>query len=324
MRSLGKNEKSEKVPSGLGALFHKELTDHLESKRFTLVFLLMFLAAVMSLAGAISTIQGESLTSSDYIFLRFFTTSSESIYSFATFMAFLGPLMGIALGFDAINNERSLGTLNRLASQPIHRDAIITAKFLAGSAAIAIVVAFLGLAVSGMGVLVTGTSPSLEEALRLAAFLVVLWAYISFWLALATLFSVVCRHAATAALSAIAIWLFLTLFMSLAASGLANLLFPTDGMEGMLNLMSNYSFELGLNRISPYYLFSEAAVTILNPSVRSIGIVTTSQLYGAVDSYLPLGQSLLLIWPHLVVITALVIVLFAVAYIAFMRQEIRA
>ena len=324
MRSLGKGEKSEKIPSGLGALFRKELADHLESKRFTLVFLLMFLAAVMSLAGAISTIQGESLTSSDYIFLRFFTTSSESIHSFATFMAFLGPLMGIALGFDAINNERSLGTLNRLASQPIHRDAIITAKFLAGSAAIAIVVAFLGLAVSGMGILVTGISPSLEEALRLAAFLVVLWAYISFWLALATLFSVVCRHAATAALSAIAIWLFLTLFMSLVASGLANLLFPTDGMEGMLNLMSNYSFELGLNRISPYYLFSEAAVTILNPSVRSIGIVTTSQLYGAVDSYLPLGQSLLLIWPHLVVITALVIVLFAVAYIAFMRQEIRA
>ena len=66
MRSLGKGEKSEKIPSGLGALFRKELADHLESKRFTLVFLLMFLAAVMSLAGAIST-NGRGIVSEDLL-----------------------------------------------------------------------------------------------------------------------------------------------------------------------------------------------------------------------------------------------------------------
>ena len=288
------------------------------------MFLLLFVSSAVGLAGAISTIQGESLTSSDFIFLRLFTTSGSAMYSVATFFAFLGPLVGIALGFDAVNNERSIGTLNRLAAQPIYRDSIITAKFLAASAAVGVIVAFTGLCLSGIGLLVVGIPPAAEEVLRLIVFLVLTWVYISFWLALSILFSVLYRHAATAALSAIAIWIFLTLFMSLVATGLANLLFPTEGIEGFGNVMSNYETALALNRISPYYLFSEAAVTILTPSVRSIGIVTTSQLYGAVDSYLSFGQSLLLIWPHLVVMAALSMLTFAGGYISFMRQEIRA
>ena len=112
--------------------------------------------------------------------------------------------------------------------------------------------------------------------------------------------------------------------MSLVAGGVANLLYPTDGIQGFFNTMSNYQLNLALNRISPYYLFSEAATTILSPSVRSIGVVTTSQLTGAVAGYLPFGQSLLLIWPHLVGMIALTMAAFACAYISFMRQEIRA
>ena len=76
------------------------------------------------------------MDSSEFLFLKLFTTSGNSIYSFATFIAFLGPLVGITLGFDAINNERSQGTLNRLAAQPIYRDSIINAKFLAGATVI--------------------------------------------------------------------------------------------------------------------------------------------------------------------------------------------
>ena len=90
------------------------------------------------------------------------------------------------------------------------------------------------------------------------------------------------------------------------------------------NVMSNYQLDLLLNRISPYYLFSEAATTILNPNVRAIGVVTMSSYSGAIAGSLSFGQSLLLVWPHLVVMAALAIAGFAVAYVNFMRQEIRA
>jgi ABC-2 type transport system permease protein len=39
---------------------------------------------------------------------------------------------------------------------------------------------------------------------------------------------------------------------------------------------------------------------------------------------LSLGQCLLMVWPHLVSIVALTAVCFAVSYVKFMREEIRA
>jgi ABC-2 type transport system permease protein len=49
------------------------------------------------------------------------------------------------------------------------------------------------------------------------------------------------------------------------------------------------------------------------------------QLQGAVmGNPLPLGQSLLLVWPQVTGLIAGVIVLFVGAYIVFQRQEVRA
>ena len=75
-----------------------------------------------------------------FCFLKLFTTNGSGIYSFATFLNFLGPVFGIMLGFDAINNEQAQGTLNRLAAQPIYRDTIINAKFAASAAMIVLTV----------------------------------------------------------------------------------------------------------------------------------------------------------------------------------------
>lgn len=289
-----------------------------------IIFILFLLVTTASLIGGVSSIS-ESLTStSGFVFLKLFTTGGSSVYSFATFVAFLGPLVGITLGFDSVTNERSQGTLNRLASQPIYRDSILNAKFAAGVAVIFLLVFTLGLYISGVGLIRLGIPPTLEEVLRVIVFLAFAGIYLSVWLALAVIFSVLCRHAATAALLCISIWLFLSLFMSLVASGIANAVYPLDGFAGMMNVEKNYNLVLALNRISPYYLFSEAATTILNPNVRSIGIVTVSQTSGAISSTLPLGQSLLLVWPHLVVMIALALIGFAAAYLSFMRQELRA
>ena len=112
--------------------------------------------------------------------------------------------------------------------------------------------------------------------------------------------------------------------MSLLAGIIAAALYPLDGYQALFNMMDYYSCELFINRLSPYYLYSEAVTTILNPGVRSVGIVTTSQLEGAVAGYLPFGQSLLLIWPHLVAMCAMTLVTFVIAYLKFMRREIRA
>ena len=292
--------------TGLGALYHKELADHLKSKRFLILLILIGSTSFASLYGALTALGNAE--DSNYLFLKLYTTSGSSIPSFLSFIALLGPIIGLALGFDAINSERSSGTLNRLVSQPIYRDSIIIGKFLAGTA-----------------VLVTGLKPSGEEVWRVLIFLTFTVIYVAFWLAISILFSVVCRHAATSALASIALWIFFAIFMSLVASIIANAMYPiNDEYSALVNSMDHYTLNLGINRLSPYYLYSEAVSTIMNPGVRSVNVVTVDQLVGAVSGYLSLGQSLLLVWPHLTGLAALLLVAFGGAYLGFMRQEVRA
>jgi len=318
---------------GFKVLYLKEFADILSSKRFWVMFFLFLLIGIVSVRGAISTIgqasqqaqqQGASLT--DYLFLTLFTTSGSSIYSFSTFVGFLGPIFGIMLGFDAINNEAAQGTLNRLAAQPIYRDTIINAKFLAGATAVFAAVFAVGLWVTGLGLLISGIEPQPEEFVRIVVFLLVSVIYICVWLAISILFSTISRHAATSALACIALWLFLTMFLSLFATGLAGLLYPVNSQSATISTaLGYYNLQVGISRISPYYLFTEVTQVLMNPNVHSLDIMSTlASQDSQVASYLPIGQSLLQIWPQIVAMFAEMVAGFAIAYICFMKKEIRA
>ena len=114
------------------------------------------------------------------------------------------------------------------------------------------------------------------------------------------------------------------MFLSLVASGLANAMFAGTHASAQ-DVISAYRLQTGINRISPYYLFSEAASVLMNPNVRSLDIMSLVEYQnGALASYLSLGQALLQIWPHLVAMIMEVVIGFALAYISFMRKEIRA
>ena len=305
---------------GMMVLYRKELADHLCSRRFWALFALLTIVSVASLYGAIGSLQqaaqsaqAQGQTVSEFQFLKLFTTAGSSIYSFQSFIGFLGPIFGIMLGFDAINNEQAQGTLNRLAAQPIYRDTIINAKFLAGATVVFLSVFSLGGLLSGLGLILSGTKPVAEEWARLVIFLLLSGVYISVWLAISVLFSTLSRHAATSALSSIALWLFLTMFLSLVASGFANAMY-SGSQASAQDVISAYRLQTGINRISPYYLFSEAASVLMNPNVRSLDIMSLVEYQnGAIASYLSLGQSLLQIWPHLVAMIMEVVVGFALA-----------
>ena len=251
--------------------------------------------------------------------------SANSIPSYNSLMALMGPFIGIFMGFDAINSERTEGTLNRLVSQPLYRDNIIIGKFLAGLFITAVMVFSSGILIAAVGLISTGLIPTGAEIARLFIYLCFCVIYIGFWLAASILCSTLCRHAATSALACIALWLFCSIFVSLLSGIIAEALYPVDGndLQSMINEVKNYSCQLNLNRFSPYYLFGEATATLLNPSVRSVNAVTVSQLSGALSSTLSVGQSLLLVWPHLTALAALMLIAFAVSYVSFMRQEIR-
>jgi len=101
--------------------------------------------------------------------------------------------------------------------------------------------------------------------------------------------------------------------------------FAPSEIRSVDELVSLQEFGLALQRLSPGTLFSEAVIGLLNPETRSLGPMLPSQLRGAImGSPLPLDQSLLLIWPQVTGLIASMIVLFALAYVIFQRQEVRA
>ncbi|HHW48302.1 MAG TPA: ABC transporter permease [Clostridiaceae bacterium] len=316
---------NENKRAGLKALYRKELADHFTSKRFIIVLLLIAVTGLASVYSAGMGIQDAvNQEGNEFVFLRLFTSSGSSLPSFVSFISFLGPLVGLALGFDSINGERSRGTLTRLVSQPIYRDSVINGKFLAGVTVIALMVFSLGLVIGGMGIIMIGIPPTLEELVRIILFLVFTVVYMSLWLSVSLLFSLLFRHAATSALSVIALWLFFAIFIGLLAGLVANGLFPVNDDSPVNAILNNRRWQQNISRISPTTLYNEAVATMLNPGVRTLGPVLIEQIQGAIPGSLSMGQSILLVWPHLTGLLALTMICFAISYICFMRQEIRA
>src|SRR5512134_3305766 len=228
---------------GLGVVIVKELSDHLTSARMRVLEWLVVLIAMAALYGAIQQIR--DVTAEDpFLFLRLFTTSREPLPSFVSFLSFLVPLIAIGLGFDAINGEHSRRTLSRILAQPIYRDALLFGKFIAGLFTLSISLIALWLLVIGLGLFLLGVPPNGEEMARALIFLLVTIAYAGVWLALAMLFSIVFRSAATAALVTLGLWLFLTVIWSALAPAIASVIVPPDPRYASLGLPTPETTEL--------------------------------------------------------------------------------
>ena len=309
--------------TGMWAVVAKDMADHLTSMRMLILEVLIVLTAVGAVWGALQNIQS-TVGQDPFIFLRLFTTAQEPLPAFIGFLTFLVPLIAISLSFDAINGEFSRRTMSRVLAQPIYRDALLLGKFLAGLFTLALVLTAIWLLIIGMGILGLGLPPSGEEVARILMFLVATIFYGGIWLALGLVFSTVFRQPATAAMAAIAVWIFFTFFWSILVSLAAQNLSPVHyGLPQ--EIMAQVELQQNLERISPNTLYAEVLVAMLNPTVRSFGLLMTSQLEGALlGAPLPLGQSVLLIWPQLTGLIAATILLFALAYVLFQRQEIRA
>jgi len=293
----------------MATIFRKELADFFTSIRVFILFLLVIGASAAGLFASYQGIRGIS-TESGFVFLKLFTTSGTAIPSLTTFIALFVPIIGIALGFDAVNSERSNGTLSRILSQPIYRDNVINAKFLAGIATLFIMVFTTILLVAGFGLRMIGVPPNAEEIIRLFLYLLLTTVYGSFWMGLAILFSVSLRRIATSLLSSLAVWLFFGFFW-------VSLIVPAVAKTTEASLM--------LQRLSPHTLFGEATTVLLLPIWRGAGLLTAGeQLQYMILNPLSLGQSLLVVWPHITGLIGVTAICFAISYVLFMRQEIRA
>ncbi len=314
--------------SGLLTIFKKELADHFASWRFIILFSLVLLAGTFAAVTAAQHIRSTQ-TDPNFIFLKLFVGSSDSgsLFSFLDFVKWFIPVVGIALGFDAINGEKASGTMSRLLSQPVYRDTVINGKFMAGVVTLAVMLTSVILLVAGFGMRVIGLPPTSEEIARLLFFLIISVVYGSFWMALSVLFSVLFRRVATSALASIGVWAFFVLFWSPIAGALSRAIEPPGTT---VETLARYGqMNLALLHVSPSVLFEEAMSVVLDPGARSYSqllrlLTGNGGIEFLLANPLSLGQSAVVVWPQMVGLFVLTVVCFAISYVKFMREEIRA
>jgi ABC-2 type transport system permease protein len=302
----------------------KEFADHLLSVRFFVLLAILGVAALIPLYFAAEQIRAAAGDASQVsaVFLYLFRLSPEGIGFLRVdlWVGIAAPLLGVAFAFDAINGERHEGTLPRLLSQPIHRDDVINGKFAAGLAVITVVLVAVVAVITGFGLLRLGIVPAESELLRVVIWLAITILYVAFWLAFGLLLSVVIRRAATSALVGLGIWLFVAVpfFGPFLVGIVAAVISPDDPNTQHL-----------IGQLIPSTLYQDISTVILNPVVQTTSrAVTQSQYLQAqswfADSSLSVTQSVLLVWPQIVILFGLTLACFAAAYARFMRQEVRA
>ena len=317
--------KKDRITHPFLVIVRKEISDNVKSWRFIILLTIIGLTCMGSMYTALTNISKAVRADNPegaFFFLNMFTISDGTLPSFIVFISFLGPLLGISFGFDAVNSEQNKGTLSRVLSQPIHRDYLINAKFTAALTVISVMFFALSYLVLGIALIAIGIPPTFEEFLRINLFILLSVLYVAFWLNLSVLFSVRFKQSATSALAGIAVWLFFTVFYPLIVNLISKALQPSQfASDRVIFLYEKIKFLLV--QIMPNELFNEATTTLLMPTVRSIGPLTVEQIQGTIPGPLPLGQSILLVWPQVTGLIAVTLICFAISYYTFMRREIR-
>jgi ABC-2 type transport system permease protein len=307
----------------------KEVADHFGSVRFLILFALIAMVSVLMvyMAGMKITEDMAGTVKPTFIFLMLFTSSGIG-FPLVQFVAFFGPLIGLVLGFDSINREWNEGTLSKLLAQPLHRDVVISAKFFSGVLVIAVTLLGILGAITGLGLITLGVVPGGEELCRIFVYFLVSVAYISFWLGIAILFSILSRSITTSALASLAAWILFSFLVPLGASAISGAVGPYAGESNTDYILRVSELERTLSLVSPQRLYMESMAVIVDPlrqtTAALVAVGKNEQVsLSRFSGPLPLDQSLLMIFPQIVFLVAIVGVCYAISYLAFVRREIR-
>ena len=315
--------------SALRAITKKELSDHFSSYRFLILFSLIAMVSVLMvyMAGLKISQDMRGTVKPTFIFLMLFTSSGIG-FPLVQFVAFFGPLIGLILGFDSINREWNEGTLSKLLAQPIYRDVVVNGKFLAGMLVIIVTLLAILLAITGLGLLTLGVVPGFEELMRIFVYFLVSVVYVSFWLAVAILFSILSRSITTSALASLAAWIFFSFLVPLGASAISGSIGPQGGESNTAFLLRVAGLERSLSLVSPMRIYLECMAVIVDPLRQTTSALVAVGKFEEISlarfsGPLSLNQSLLMIFPQIVFLVAILVVCFSISYVVFMRREIR-
>ncbi|MFA4860636.1 ABC transporter permease [Methanoregula sp.] len=205
----------------LFTIAEKEFFDHVRSRKFLLIFGILLVVAIVGMIGGIAEYnksldqynKHQSAIQSPLSSYMPVKPSILSVFSsVATYLVFVGGVLGIAMGFDLVSKEKESKSLKILLSHPVYRDEVINGKALGGILALAGalgVVLFIALAT----LLVYGIVPDGNELVLIAVFAVVSFLLIFSYFAIALFLSTAMDESGSALIYTIIIFIVLSVLV---------------------------------------------------------------------------------------------------------------
>jgi ABC-2 type transport system permease protein len=253
----------------------------------------------------------------------------RAAYTLVSMMSYFAPIIGLALGFDAISGEREKGTLKIVLAQPVYRDIVINGKFLAALLAITLATSIALIVSVGGSILVLGVTPTSEEVARLALFVVFSILFAMTYYGIAILLSTVSKRTTQSMIVGVVLWAIFSFVIPIIASLVAftirpmrfaqNITSPEERQRLIEEMRSRTAITETINSFTPNHHFSRIAQYILNVYTEiMIGPRTPTNVRNV-----SIMESLTSAWPKILVLVLVTAITFIASYMIFMRQEIR-
>ena len=276
----------------------KEFADNVWSPRFAV---LMFIFLCISFSYTYSTKFGSS-----------FIDAVQTIAIFA-------PVIGIALGFDAVVKERRRNSLNVLLTHPVFRDTIITGKILGAMMTLALVVFLVIAVITGTSLIISGKLANFSELIRLFIFGILTFLYLLVFLSIGIFTSVITKSEINSLTYGIITWLNLCVVFGATVMIIATVV---TGYS-LFDMDENHQFReltYDLQKLSPIHHYAEATIGLSDLSMESL--INQETIKGVLDTRYTLGEWAGEFWENVVVLVVISMILIILSYLIFLRQDI--
>jgi len=191
--------------SGLSVIVKKELSDAMSNKTYLLAVVILLLIAVFVGVTSAEAYSRRQVMTGDTI------KGLILIWNLVPQVRLFNSLIAIAFGFNAINKERTEGSLKVLLSYPLYRDQVIFGKLVAGLLLVGLITT-LSLSLSvGIYLFASNIVLTYDFIARLLIFSLLSFLLLSGYLGLGMLLSILFNDPKTALITA---FLFLGVFNS--------------------------------------------------------------------------------------------------------------
>ena len=346
--------------AGIFVVAKKEFLDHVMGKKFLVILAILMLISLLAMHQGVE-IYNEGLDSykeqmaeieehPEIMPPRGMPEKPSILFVFqpmSFFFGFLGAILAIAIGFNLISGEKESGSLKSLLSHPVFRDTIINGKALGGMGALGF--AMLVMTLLSIGILMMlGIMPTGDEFVRILVFMGFSLLFMFSFFAIALMCSTIAKNSTRAITYSLVIFVVISAVMPIAGSIVGMQLagdmpeFPEmarqeiNESEGGISEEEQERIEEEFQEYWDKVMRMQEMFLIADPlsNFNKVSSATLDPRFEPLRGFFgPRGgesraetsilEALGMVWKSLLVLLLFPVVMFAIAYIKFMRMDIR-